>query len=330
MSDARVIGARFAAPPGNRPDMPNHCVATVATPSFLPGAVVTLGSFLDRHPGFAGDLVVIHDGLPKAAREPLAALPRLRFERISAALRGRIGRLCAARPELRPRKARFWSLEAFRLDGYRKVLFCDSDLLFRQPVDDLFRRREALLCCGDGPFHCGHRRDAATFLETAEPAGPGALERTFNAGFLLIDAALTGGRDYGGLLSQVAPGRWRGVAAAQTDQIVYNRHFAGRQTLVGATYNYLLAHARDIRAHEGLAAGQARVLHFNMRAKPWQMRELAQWAAQDQGALLLEQAKAFDLWNEAFRDQLAALHLRARVRGLRRAAPPVDNDACGV
>ena len=307
--------------------MSNHCVATVTTPSFLPGTLVTLGSFLDRHPGFAGDLVVIHDGLPQAAREPLAALPRLRFERVSTALRGRLGRLCAARPELRPREARFWSLEAFRLDGYRKVLFCDSDLLFRQPVDDLFRRREALLCCGDGPFHRGLRRDAVTFLETAEPAGPGALERTFNAGFLLIDAALTGGRDYEGLLSLVAPERWRGVRARQTDQIVYNRHFAGRQTLIGAAYNYLLAHARDIRAHEGLAAGQARVLHFNMRAKPWQMRELVQWAAQDSGALLAAQSEAFGFWYEACRDQLAALHLRARARWLRAAA---DGGAAGA
>ena len=310
--------------------MLNHCVATVTTPSFLPGTLVTLGSFLSRHPGFAGDLVVIHDGLPESAREPLAALPRLRFERVSPALRGRLKRLCAACPRLRSRNARFYSLDAFRLKGYRKVLFCDSDLLFRRPVDDLFGRREALLCCGDGPYYRGHRRNAATFLETGDPAGPGALDRTFNAGFLLIDAALLGGRDYDGLLSLLAPEGWSGVVAGQTDQIVYNRYFAGRQTLLGPTYNYLLAHARNIRERERLSADEARVLHFNMRAKPWQMRELGQWAIHGHGGLLAAQTKAFGLWYDAFREQLAALHLRSRFGGLHDPEAGPEEDADGA
>ena len=306
--------AREPAPGADR------CVATVTTPSFLPGTLVALGSFLSRHPRFTGDLVVIHDGLPEAARDALSALPRLRFEPVSAVLRGRLDRLRAARPELGPRLARFHSLEAFRLNGYRKVLFCDSDLLFRRPVDELFDRPEALLCCGDGPFYRGNRRDSRTFLERAGPAGPGMLHRTFNAGFLLIDAALLDGRDYAGLLSLVTPEGWRGVAAQQTDQIIYNRHFAGRQTLLGPTYNYLLAHARDIRDSEGLKAGEASVLHFNMRAKPWQMRELVQWATHGHGALLAAQSKAFGLWRDAFGEQLAALHLRSRFRDLH--SPP--------
>ena len=306
------------------------CVATVTTPSFLPGTLVTLGSFLKCHPGFAGDLVVIHDQLPKGARDCLAALPRLRFEQVSAALRGRLARLRAAHRTLGSRLARFHSLEAFRLTGYRKVLFCDSDLLFRQPVGEIFDRREALLCTGDGPFYRGHRRDAASFLETAQPAGASTLERTFNAGFLLIDAELLNGRHYADMLSLVTPESWRGVGAGHTDQIVYNRHFAGRQTLLGAAYNYLLAHARDIRAREGLAAAEARVLHFNMRAKPWQMQELIPWAVGDQGDVLASQATCFRLWHEAWCAQLASLHLRSRIGGMRRrrtAPEPGGNGA---
>lgn len=60
------------------------CVATVTTASFLPGTLVTLGSFLRQHPDFAGDLVVIHDELPDSERACLAALPKLRFEQVSS------------------------------------------------------------------------------------------------------------------------------------------------------------------------------------------------------------------------------------------------------
>ena len=44
------------------------CFATVATESFLPGALVLLASFLQYHPRFHGDVVILHDALPQPAR----------------------------------------------------------------------------------------------------------------------------------------------------------------------------------------------------------------------------------------------------------------------
>ena len=254
---------------------PGLCVATVTTPSFLPGALVTLGPFLECHPSFAGDLVVFHDELPRWARDCLSPLPRLRFEQVYAELRARLARLSDAYPALGSRLAHFHSLEAFRLEGYRKVLFCDSDLLFRQRVDELFDRRAALLCCGDGPYYRGHVRDARTFLELADPGAPG-LQRTFNAGFLLIGSELLDdGRCHASLLSLVTPENWRELRAGLTDQSLCNRYFSGRQTLVGATYNYLLAHDRDIQERARLTARDATVLHFNMGIELWQLQNLA-------------------------------------------------------
>ena len=40
------------------------CLATATTPSYLPGTLVTVDSFLRQHPGFDGDVAVIHDELP--------------------------------------------------------------------------------------------------------------------------------------------------------------------------------------------------------------------------------------------------------------------------
>ena len=48
------------------------CLATAVTDSFVPGAVVMLGSFRAHHPGFAGDIVILHDGLSKESVAPTA------------------------------------------------------------------------------------------------------------------------------------------------------------------------------------------------------------------------------------------------------------------
>lgn len=311
-NDATPGGKRAS---GENPDaVAPICVATVTTDSFVPGTLVTVGTFLKRHPGFAGDLVVIHDELDGKARDCLAAFPRLRFESVSSELRQRLALLVDAHPALAGRLPRFYSLEAFRLSGYRKVLFLDSDLLFRHPVAELFDRPDALLCCGDGPFYRGRVRDATTFREFDDPARRHTLGRTFNAGFLLIDTELLDGDTYADLLALVTVRNWQRVGTGHTDQILYNRYFAGQQTLVGATYNYLLAHARDIRARERLAADDAKVLHFNMRAKPWQVPSLAPWAASAKGVLLSAQVRRFNYWYEAYCDQLVALNLRSNVR----------------
>ena len=54
------------------------CLATVTTAGYLPGTLVTIGSFLKAHPGFNGDVAVIHDDLWScpAFTEPTPRLER--------------------------------------------------------------------------------------------------------------------------------------------------------------------------------------------------------------------------------------------------------------
>ena len=286
------------------------CLATVTTENYLPGTLVMIGSFLKCHPGFKGDVVIIHDDLSETALACLEkALGRIRFEPVSSDLKDRVARLEASRPPLGGRRSRFYSLDAFRLGGYHKVLFCDSDLLFRQPVSELFDSKEALLCCGDGPFHRGHRRGATSFDEIREPSQvgtEGALERTFNAGFLLIDAALLDGRHFAGLLALLTPEAWHDVKTHHTDQVIYNRYFAQQQTLLSAKYNYLLYHDENIRTKEGLTVADAKVLHFNgPRKKPWLVAAMLGAAMQSPTLVV-----ALRLWYEDFIHCLTAVHLQ--------------------
>ena len=294
------------------------CLATVVTDSFVPGAVVMLGSFRAHHPGFDGDVVVLHDGLSEASRAVLAAVGgRVRFEPVRPELTDRVARLREAYPYRVHPSAVFHVIHAFRLDGWRKVLFYDSDVLFQGPVGELFDTGAALLCCGDHCYLLGQVRDAETLrpiARTAAGAGRGrpVLERPFNSGFLLIDGSCTGERVYADLLALLAPEAWRGSAARLSDQEILNRCFAGRQTLVDWTYNYLVPHGPDIRACTGLDAARARVLHFKGPVKPWTTDAMLCWAhGDDMPPAHRPAGPLFRRWYDAYVDFLTQMHLRA-------------------
>ena len=282
------------------------CLATATTASFLPGTLVTIGSFLKAHPGFNGDVAVIHDDLPQTARDLLRlSFDRIRFVQVSPELRRRSMRVAEARPQFRGMASHGYAFEAYRLAGYRKVLLCDGDLLFRQPVGELFDAKDALLCCGDYAFLRGKYRDKATFMATGDPAG--AFARTFNDGFLLVDAALLGEGSYANLLAMLTPETWPDPGMFHTKQFLQNRCFAGRQTLISSTYNFLLASAVQIRSREGLTATDAKVLHFNLPVKPWMPGAMLAWEHGSYGPIPVA---AFKLWYDAWMDCLAARHLR--------------------
>ena len=316
---------------------PRHakiCLATAATEPFVPGALVTIGTFLKHHPRLDADVVVIHDGLPEAKRDMLAAaFDGVRFAPVSPELRDRAGRLAAALPHRRITPAHFYVLDAFRLAGYRKVLYCDSDLLFRAPVGELFDSTATLLCCPARDSLLGRRLDAATFLPIGAPARSGppgrgcrggdppadertVLEDVFNSGFLLADGSLTEGSVYPELLAWVSPESLRDVKRQVGDQILLNRYFAGRQTMISSTYNFLVPHAALIREREGLDAADAKVLHFTRPVKPWMPG--ARLDKVDGGS---EHALTphFKLWYGAWLDCITSAHLlRNRHKGLGR------------
>ena len=307
------------------------CLATTVTDSYVPGTVAMLGSFRAHHPEFEGDVVVLHDGLSEASRTILAAVGgSVRFEPVRPALVERVTRLATAYPGRLLSQAAFHSLEAFRLEGYRKVLFYDSDVLFQGPVGELFGNDAALLCCGDPFFAMGKVRDAETLqpiTRTAAGAGRGrpVLERPFNSGFLLIGASCAGERVYSDLLARMAPEAWRGAVIRLSDQDVLNRYFAGRQTLASWTYNYFVPQAAALRAHTGLDAARAKVLHFKGPVKPWTTDAMLCWAHGDDVPPAHRPAGAlFRRWYDAYVDVLARAHLRAARPALAKesVAPP--------
>ena len=109
----------------------------------------------------------------------------------------------------------------------------------------------------------------------------------------------------------MTPETWRDTDTPHFKQLVHNRYFTGRQTLISSAYNYILLAASAIRAREGLAATDAKVLHFNLNAKPWMPATMLRWM--NGGTPVPE----FRLWYDAWMDSLSVGHLRASKRSVR-------------
>ena len=309
----RPARSRSAAPPGR-----GVCLATATSESLVPATLLTLDSFLKHHPRFAGEIVVIDDDLSDASRQALAGVGPVRFEPVLDELRERLAQLGRDVPRLRHKLAHFHSIGAFRLTGYRKLLVCDSDLLFRARIDELFATSDALIACPDSPTLRGLARHATTFRTiTAATAAPAdVLQDTFNSGLLVVDGSEFPAA-YHSLLAMLNAETWRGTEVALTDQLLLNRHFAGRQRLASSAYNYLVSYAPHIRAREGIGLGDAKVLHYLAPYKPWQSQRMLRWAASGSTRGLLP---GYQLWYDAYVDCLARLGMHAAVRGATRSA----------
>ena len=269
-----------------------------------------LDSFRTQHPGFDGDVIVLHDGLTEESCGVLEAVaPPVRFEPVASELLHRVAHLKAAYPNRPVLPPMFHALDAFRLDGYRKVLYYDSDMLFLAPVDELFDTDAALLCCGDWVSILNRRRSSDTHLPMKGNSDLPALERPFNCGFMLIDGSCAGPRVHADLLASMAPEAWRDLRVRLTDQPIVNRYFAGRQTLTSWTYNYFVPGAELLRKHTGLNAELAKALHFKGPVKPWTPNAMLRWAHGGAELAYRTPTTPFRLWYDAYLKALAKLHL---------------------
>ena len=317
VAKAGASATRAARPAPLRSPAPHGriCLAVATSESLVPATLVTLDSFLMHHPRFAGDIVVIDDDLSDASRQALAGVGPVRFEPVSNELRERLAQLGRDVPRLRHKLAHFHSIGAFRLTGYRKLVVCDSDLLFRAPIDELFATGDALIACPDSPTLRGLARDAKTF-RTVAAASADVLQDTFNSGLVVVDGSELPAA-YHSLLAMLKAETWRETEVALTDQLLLNRHFAGRQRLASSAYNYLIAYAAHIRAREGIGIGDAKVLHYLAPYKPWQSQRMLRWAASGSTRGLLP---GYQLWYDAYVDCLARLGMRTAARGAARRA----------
>jgi lipopolysaccharide biosynthesis glycosyltransferase len=270
-------------------------LAVVTDAAFLPGTVVLLSSFLHHNPWFSGDIVVIQHDLPDAARRALARFPNLRFHDVGAPLLERLAAVTMAHPSLAAKAPIFYSLEAFNLPAYDRVLKLDSDMLCRANVSGLLDTDGALLCCPDQPYFRHQVRDPTTYVPRAgSQAADDILPVTFNAGMLVLSPPRLGRGIYDELLRSVTPETWRDVGTHHTDSVVLNRRFQHAWVRLPDIYNYFISKFTSRYTRRRVPVHEAAFLHFIGRPKPWQPREPDVVGSSDEYRL------ALTWWDEAW------------------------------
>lgn len=253
------------------------CVATVTSRGYELGTAVLLSSLAARNPTLDATLVVLHDGLGARASRLLSAIPGVELVRVGEALSECLDAVRARHPELRRWAKRFYSLEAFALEGFERVLFLDGDVLCMGEAGDLLSTSDGLHACPDRASRGGVLRDAVSFLPVrADEAGPEAAIRTFNAGVMLIGGDLLAGGFRDALLAALRETDWSRVRSGHTDQYVLNRVFRDRWWPLPERYNRFVPPEESLEG-EREDISDAVFLHFVGRSKPWTGRVGPDW-----------------------------------------------------
>lgn len=289
---------------------PHYCLATVTNQSFLPGTMVLLYSFLETNTWFQGDIVVFVEAhtLEQQELTLLGAFKNLKVIHVSPHLLRNIEQLVSVNPDIKGKSSHFYSLEAFNLIGYDKVLFCDSDLLFLDTIEPLFSQNKSLICCGDGAYYQGLTRHKQSFV-VGEPNNPEEeFTDTFNAGFMLIDKSLINSDTYAALVELTHSKHWVDKTTPHTDQRIFNQYFAGKQHIINPTYNYLLTHRNSIEAMHSCEFKDIKVFHFNGPNKPWRLTHTLISISQN-----TFQHLAFHRWHQWYGQLMTKLHLNGLI-----------------
>jgi lipopolysaccharide biosynthesis glycosyltransferase len=248
-------------------------LATVLSDNFLPGALTMIRSFIDANPWFSGDIIVIYDGLTEQTATALKYhWPNIMLRKVGAELTERMAAVAAAAGWQSNKQLQFASLEAFALEDYDRVIFCDSDILFLASIEHLLAIEAPLIACGDGANFRGNLRRISDFAEvTAQTAQPKSkyISDTFNTGMMIIRMDEKSRENYGQLVAMMDPQIWRNDQTGHTDQMLLNIYFAGQQTIADPSYNYLMSHRALIEKATGIDIEKARAIHFTGPAKPW-------------------------------------------------------------
>jgi lipopolysaccharide biosynthesis glycosyltransferase len=252
-------------------------IATVTSQDFVPGTLVLIHSFLKHNPWFDGDIVIICDSLEADQKRLFQIFPKVIFKKPGDDLLLRIGHLCRNLPKILPKRQRFYSIEAFNLKGYDKLLFFDSDMLVTSDLSEIFEQQTELMACSDNPYDKQDRiRDKVSFkrLSSDEIAGnPQILAKTFNAGFMVVDKIFLNNETYQSLKLLINTDIFRKIKTHNTDQVVLNLHFDNKVTFLHAGYNLILSQSPELIKTKKLSPDEIKILHFTGKYKPWSASE---------------------------------------------------------
>lgn len=285
---------------------PVHAVVTISTPTFIPGTLVMVHSFLKYNPWFEGDFIVLTDEVTEEMEKHLTHYPQLKFRIIGDQLLENSRAVAEADETGRIYESHFYSLELFNIQGYDKLFYVDSDMLILGSFEELFAMEDKMICVGDGVFYKDELRNGASY----EKRQPKLWERkgkfwgdNFNAGLILFDGSMANEKHYRELTDMVTTEGYSTEAMRLQDQMMQNIYFRGQYTLVSAKYNYRMGIQEQILEKDGVTMEDAVVIHYTARRKPWFPEEALVRVKRD-----ADYFRAFELWQQHWIEVMRKLH----------------------
>lgn len=269
-------------------------VITVTDNNFIKGTLVLIYSFLQKNTWFNGDIIILSNDLTDNHKQQLTVFPNIIFRNIGEELLKRIKILCFYLPAYQATQRRFYSLEAFNLINYDKLLFLDSDILCCGDVKPIVHLQEfPLVASPDHQYYLGKKKDRITFLPiTKEESSDSTSLEVFNSGMMVINPAKLSDDTYKELLKLLNPVVYKNNQTFNTDQYLLNLYFEQNVEFTDYRYNYLL-HAKDaINVKENPNLDEVVFIHFSNMKKPWLREEK-------------EKDKYVRLWKKHYQQYLA-------------------------
>ena len=243
----------------------------IVTPDFVPGALVTLSSFLKHHPEEQRNVYLLHRDLGPRERQCLETLP---FKYHYMEHDPRIVERAANLPIFPERRNRLLILQSFLVGGERPLLVLDADLLIQGSVEALMDHDAPLYGSGETVHLRGGWRDEKTLAPKEGEAPEGALTRTINTGVFRLGAELRTEKHYQDLLERLDPVWWNQLETDLTDQALLNHHFRDQIGLAPAEYNYVLRFRDIFEKASGCTPEECPILHFAGPLKPWDLHQV--------------------------------------------------------
>jgi len=278
-------------------------VVTVSNDKFIKGALVLFYSFHKHNPWFDGDYVVISDGISDSNIQYLRDKLDVNLKVVTARpdIHANVNALAKTVTHLQNKASRFYSITAFGLTGYDKVLFLDCDMLCVGDLQELFRDTECgLLATHDGSYYKGMARHRTTYEKVPRDAHAAEEihDTTLNAGMMVLSGDVLSDETYAGIVSHIHEDHWEGIVAKNADQIPLNKYFDGRVEMTDGRYNFRFSIADEILEQDGIRPNDIRIYHYTGKLKPWnrfvefKLKRKKQW-------LRLEATK---LWKQYYRE----------------------------
>lgn len=289
-----------------------HCLVTVTTESYSLWTMTMIFSFLQSNEGFDGDIIIIGNDLTDETKKKFAVFQNIIFRKPTKKLIEKVNHLATLKPGFKNIGSMFFSLELFNMQGYKKVLFLDSDMLIIKPVSEVFEFEDLLVASAESCWYSGKGRRTDTY--EALPNFPDKamfIKNPVNSGFMVVDKALVTDDIYQGLINMIEPTLWENKNTFHADQLIINLFFKGRITLADARYNYRPTNAAVILEKDSVGFDEAKIIHFYRQYKPWNFKEVFELSQHDMVNL-----KAFKLWYTYFIDFLKFYHLKSKINNL--------------